>query len=111
MTKLTTILTDQLENNLNENLFKDENMQQWFTGQDIKDDVTALQKPLRTTKLATAIKSWSACQTRLFFQQSTKLHGIWASSFTPSHHQRQSQNCKKTVPSVATLHVINARTC
>ncbi len=51
MTKLTTILTDQLENNLNENLFKDENMQQWFTGQDIKDDVTALQKVFTDNKI------------------------------------------------------------
>lgn len=51
MTTLTKLLSQQLKNNLNEPLIKDENLGTWFTGQDLQADVTRLRHAFVANKL------------------------------------------------------------
>ncbi|MFT8824398.1 MAG: AMP-binding protein [Liquorilactobacillus mali] len=44
MTKLTTELAMHLKKNVNREFLKDERMNKWFTGKDVEEDITKLQK-------------------------------------------------------------------
>ncbi|MFD1318294.1 AMP-binding protein [Loigolactobacillus zhaoyuanensis] len=51
MTTLTEKLSQQLKNNLNEPLIKDENLGVWFTGRDLQADVDQLRAAFTANKL------------------------------------------------------------
>jgi len=46
MSKITNLLNEQLKNNKNEPIIKDEKMNQWFTGANIAEDVRTLRSEL-----------------------------------------------------------------
>ncbi|MFD0896452.1 AMP-binding protein [Loigolactobacillus binensis] len=51
MTKLTNLLSQQLKNNLDQPVIKDENLGIWFTGLDLQDDVHQLRNAFVANKL------------------------------------------------------------